>query len=106
MKNLDVGSHVRVSRHLHGSVVELTAMTATVAWVRIKGRLQREARRRVPRGEIIPSDATDQREGIPWRLQFFIDDGRGRALGENRSEIPAEIPKKPWTPHSPPVQKP
>ena len=103
MKSLAVGDLVRLNNNLHGHIVILEELRAKIEWHRTRGKgtVVRTSDRWFPSREIFPSDEADFNAGLPWRLQFFIEDGRGKAVPGNSSRKSERSQMKLWQPYSP-----
>lgn len=102
---------MRMTENIHGEVVGMVMQRRAgdvrrvkIAYKRTRGKGQvvREFARCVPLAEIIPADEADQAQGIHWRLQYFLQEGRGKAVAGNVSpHNSSKTSRKPWTPYTP-----
>ena len=103
MRTLQINDLVRLNNNLHGHVVTVEERRVKIEWRRTRGKgtVVRTANRWFPKNEIVPSDDSDFNSGMGWRLQFFVEDGRGKAVLGNSSRKSVGSQRKSWTPWSP-----
>lgn len=99
MRTIEIGTKVRLTPRVWGTVVRLDETMAVIRWVKVKGVTERKYQQRFVRDTIIP-DATPLSPEIKWRLQFWIQDGSGKQLDTILS-VANNDPPKWWQPYTP-----
>lgn len=110
MKTPQIGDRIRLTENLIGEVVKIqTHPIADKIRVKFeykktrgKGQVVRGYSRSAPLIDAMPAADQDQKDGIRWRLRYFLQEGLGRKLEANASPHNiSETSRKPWTPWSP-----
>ncbi len=99
MKTLAIGTRVRLAPRIWGTIKALTDSDALISWIKIKGCIERRYRMKFPIAEIVP-DADPLAASVPWRLRYWVQDGRGSS-NEGLLSEPGNKTAEWWSTYSP-----